>query len=89
MWLKYYETSYYKFNFNSLITMGHMNFIHVPFKTISDADFPVLESIGQGCFSQNRFLTSVNLSGLKRIKSTSQESIDQLFADDYPSSAIV
>ena len=88
--IKYYQSGYYNFNFNSLETMGHHNFIKIPFKIITDSLFPNLLSIGRGCFTNNTLLTSVNLTKLERIKPITEETIpvvgmdDSYELDDYP-----
>ena len=88
--IKYYQSGYYNFNFNSLETMGHLNFFKVPFKTITDTLFPKLISFGHGCFTNNTLLTSVNLTKLERIKPITEETVptvgmdDNYELDDYP-----
>lgn len=88
-YLSYYEKGYYNFNFPLLETIGHKNFQKIPFKTITDVEFPSLVSMGQECFTDNTYLTIVNLSKLTTFKQPSEEteqisSYDNYYkADDY------
>ena len=87
-YLAKYGKGYYNFNFPLLETMGHKNFRRIPFKTVADASFPALISMGQECFTDNTYLTTVYLSNLTTFKQPSEEtkySYNQegYEADDY------
>lgn len=87
-YLAKYKKGYYNFNFPQLETIGHMNFIKIPFKTVSDDSFPQLVSMGQECFVDNSILTTVYLSKLTTFKQPQEETkydsrLECYNADDY------